>query len=119
VVSPEGQSRDRDIDSGNECTLSMFSDDTKISSAVDTLEGSEGIQMVQGRLEKQAHVNLMRFSKVLHLVGEIPGVYTNWGKNSLRAALRRRTWGRGRREAGHEPAACACSPEGQLCSGLH
>jgi len=22
-------------------------------------------------------------------------------------------------EAGHEPAVCVCSPEGQLCPGLH
>ena len=27
--------------------------------------------------------------------------------------------GPGRQEAGHELAVCACSPEGQLCSGLH
>ena len=27
--------------------------------------------------------------------------------------------GPGRREAGHEPTVCTCSPEGQLCSGLH
>ena len=27
--------------------------------------------------------------------------------------------GPGEREAGHEPAVCACSTEGQLCSGLH
>ena len=27
--------------------------------------------------------------------------------------------GPGGQEAGHEPAVCACSPEGQLCAGLH
>ncbi|GAB0179417.1 cAMP-dependent protein kinase inhibitor alpha [Grus japonensis] len=60
-----------DMDSGIECTLSKFADDTKLCGAVDMLEGRDAFHRNLDRLERWARVNLMNFikaqCKVLHM----------------------------------------------------
>ncbi|GAB0187403.1 cAMP-dependent protein kinase inhibitor alpha [Grus japonensis] len=52
-----------DMDSGIECTLSKFADAAKLCGEVNTLEGKDVVQRDLDRLERWAHVNLMKFSK--------------------------------------------------------
>jgi len=64
------------MDSEIECTFSKIASDTKLCGALDTLERTDAIQWELVRLQRWAHVNLVKFNKakrkVLHLGQDNP-----------------------------------------------
>jgi len=56
------------FDSGTECTLSKFADNTKLRGAVDTLDGRDAIQRDPDRLARWVCENLMKFNKAKYKI---------------------------------------------------
>jgi len=73
------------LDSGTECSLSKFEDNTKLCDAVNTLEERGAIQRDPDRLERWACANLMKFSKA-----KCKALHMAWGNRKHKYRLGRK-----------------------------
>jgi len=109
-----------DMDSGTECTLSKFADDTKLCGAVDTLEGRDAIQR---DFDRRACANLMKFNKakykVLHMGQGNPKHKYRLGREWTERSPEEKDLGVLVNRKLNMTRQYALSPESQPCPGLH
>ncbi|GAB0180398.1 cAMP-dependent protein kinase inhibitor alpha [Grus japonensis] len=110
------------MDSGIKCTLGKFADDTKLCITFDMQEGRDAIQRDHDRLERWAHMNLMKFNKatckVLHVGRGNPLHNYGMGGEWIESSPEEKALGL-LVEPRHDLATCTCSPESQPYHGLH
>ncbi|GAB0180967.1 cAMP-dependent protein kinase inhibitor alpha [Grus japonensis] len=79
-----------DMDSGIECILSKFADDTKLCGVVNTLERRDAIQRDLDRLESWDQANCMKFNtakcKVLHVGQDNPKHNSRLGREWIESS---------------------------------
>ncbi|GAB0206135.1 triadin [Grus japonensis] len=85
------------MDSGIECTLSKFANDTKLCGVVNTLEGRDAIQRDLDRLGRWACANHMKFNKakgkVLHVGRRNPKHNYRLGEEWIESSPEEKNWG--------------------------
>ncbi|GAB0187702.1 mitochondrial enolase superfamily member 1 [Grus japonensis] len=111
------------MNSGIECPLSRFANNTKLYGVVDMREGRDAVQRDLDRLERWVRANLMKFNKakckVLHMAQGNPKHNYRLGGEWIESSPEEKDSRVLVDGVQHEPSVCACSPESQLYPGLH